>query len=210
MGWSVLVRIPTDEAYEAVVTIEQVMLIVLAIGALVILGGGYVVGAAASGPLKGMSEAMNRLAEGDKSVDVPATGRVDEIGEMANSVLVFKENLIKNDEMQATAEREQADRNARAERVASLATDFDQSSTEMLTSVGEAATSMQGKATDLSDVATQTSEQAQAVAAASEEAANNVLTVASAAEELSASIQEIARQVSRSTELASNAESEAE
>src|SRR3546814_12823433 len=48
-----------------------------------------------------------------------------------------------------------------------------------------------------------------AVAAATEQAANNVQTVASAAEELAASIQEISRQVAQSTKVASNAAEQA-
>ena len=61
----------------------------------------------------------------------------------------------------------------------------------------------------MSATADQTNQQATAVAAASEEATVNVQTVASSAEELSASIEEISRQVSQSNEIAQNAVNEA-
>jgi len=42
-------------------------------------------------PIVAMTSAMRRLAEGDASVEVPARGRKDEVGEMAEAVQVFKE-----------------------------------------------------------------------------------------------------------------------
>jgi len=53
-----------------------------------------------------MTQAMGALAGGDKTVDVPATGRTDEIGEMADAVQVFKDNMTKNDELIAETERQ--------------------------------------------------------------------------------------------------------
>jgi PAS domain S-box-containing protein len=44
-------------------------------------------------PVKAMTEAMGRLAEGDQAFAVPATDRKDEIGEMAKAVQVFKDNI---------------------------------------------------------------------------------------------------------------------
>src|SRR3546814_20061857 len=61
----------------------------------------------------------------------------------------------------------------------------------------------------MSHTAEHTAVKTTAVAAATEQAANNVQTVASAAEELAASIQEISRQVAQSTKVASNAAEQA-
>ncbi|NYZ17855.1 HAMP domain-containing protein [Azospirillum sp. RWY-5-1] len=64
-------------------------------------------------PVQGMTSAMQRLAGGDLAVDVPATADRDEIGEMAKSVLVFKENAIEKKRMaDAEAERLEAERRA--------------------------------------------------------------------------------------------------
>ncbi len=54
-----------------------------------------------AGPVIAMTGAMGRLAEGDKTIEIPATDRKDEVGEMAKAVLVFKDNMIKADEMAA-------------------------------------------------------------------------------------------------------------
>ncbi len=64
-------------------------------------------------PIVGMTTAMDRLAGGDHNVEVPATGRQDEVGRMAQSVLVFKEAAIEKqhlagetDRMRGEAERQ--------------------------------------------------------------------------------------------------------
>jgi len=45
-------------------------------------------------PLKAINSTMGGLAQGDTSVAVPFTGKLDEIGEMARAVQVFKDNAI--------------------------------------------------------------------------------------------------------------------
>ncbi|MBP0618216.1 cache domain-containing protein, partial [Jiella mangrovi] len=57
-----------------------------------------------SRPINQMTAAMRRLAAGDKAVEIPAVGRKDEIGEMANAVQVFKEQAIERDRLEQEAE----------------------------------------------------------------------------------------------------------
>ncbi|CAA7618770.1 methyl-accepting chemotaxis protein [Magnetospirillum sp. SS-4] len=67
-------------------------------------------------PIGDMTGAMNRLAGGDNSVQVPALGNKDEIGEMAKAVQVFKQNAI--DKLRMEAEQraaEEAQRKAEEE-----------------------------------------------------------------------------------------------
>ncbi len=47
-----------------------------------------------AGPVVSMTGVMQSLAEGDTSVDIPGTDRRDEIGQMATTVQVFKDNMI--------------------------------------------------------------------------------------------------------------------
>src|SRR5215469_711918 len=49
---------------------------------------------AISRPLLHLAGRMHRLAENDTDIDVPETGRRDEIGEMARAVVVFRNNAI--------------------------------------------------------------------------------------------------------------------
>ncbi len=56
---------------------------------------------AISPPLSGMTSAMQSLANGELETKVPSTERKDEIGEMAEAVQVFKDNALRNKEMEA-------------------------------------------------------------------------------------------------------------
>src|SRR5690606_23975776 len=67
----------------AAVTAGAVMLGGLFLAALLSVGIGAVLTRGIAGPVTQMTNAMRRLAEGDKSIDIPAVGRKDEIGEMA-------------------------------------------------------------------------------------------------------------------------------
>src|SRR5262252_3093010 len=52
-------------------------------------------------PLQAMTQAMGRLADGDVAVEIPATGRKDEIGSMAKAVQVFKDNAVEKQRLDA-------------------------------------------------------------------------------------------------------------
>jgi methyl-accepting chemotaxis protein len=52
-----------------------------------------------------MTAAMRRLASGDNGIDIPATGRKDEIGHMAAAVLTFKEAALAKIRLEAVAEQ---------------------------------------------------------------------------------------------------------
>jgi methyl-accepting chemotaxis protein len=52
-------------------------------------------------PLKAINGTMGNLAQGDTSVAVPFTRKLDEIGEMARAVQVFKDNAIVKNRMEA-------------------------------------------------------------------------------------------------------------
>jgi methyl-accepting chemotaxis protein len=161
-------------------------------------------------PIHGMVGAMDKLAGGDHAVEVPDTDRKDEIGLMARSVLVFKENMIKAKELAAKEAEAIRQRMARADRVNQLTDNFDADISRVLKSVSSASTELQSTAEAMSATAEETTHQATAVAAAAEEASTNVQTVAAASEELSSSVSEIGRQVTQSATIAQQAVEEAE
>jgi methyl-accepting chemotaxis protein len=63
-------------------------------------------------PMRAMTQTVRRLADGDHKVQVPATHRRDEVGEMANAVLSFKDAAIEKLrlEQQTAADRDTAER----------------------------------------------------------------------------------------------------
>ena len=160
------------------------------------------IGRGLSRPIVSMTAAMTRLAGGDRTVDVPGLDRGDEIGGMAKSVEVFKESLIRADQLALEQAAGQEARQRRAEKIDALTHDFDRLIVDVLSRVSSAATQLHATAQGMSATAEQTTRQASAVADASNQATANVETVAAAAEELSSSIQEISRQVSQSNTIA--------
>lgn len=162
-------------------------------------------------PINEMSNAMNTLAKGNTSVTIPATGRKDEIGAMASSVLVFKTSMIESDRLKAA--KDEADRLAAAERtkmMESLADMFETSMGGIVVSVSSAATELQATAQSLQSTAEVTSRKTSAVADASQQTTDNVQSVAAATEQLSASINEIGNQVNQSSNIISSAVIQAE
>ena len=151
------------------------------------------------GPIKAMTAAMGTLAGGDHSVDIPATGRKDEIGAMASAVQVFKDNAIEVERLNTEQAAENARTQQRAVEMEKLCQDFDAKIMGVVDSVASAANETETTANTMAATAEETSQQSTAVAAASEQATTNVQTVASAAEELAASIGEIARQVDQAS-----------
>jgi len=62
--------------------------------ALIGLGFSWIIGRSITRPLNGLADVMKRLADGDTTARIPATRTTDEIGAMARTVIVFRDNMI--------------------------------------------------------------------------------------------------------------------
>jgi methyl-accepting chemotaxis protein len=153
-------------------------------------------------PIINLNGSMQSLAQGNLLTAVPVTERGDEVGQMAKTVLVFKESMQRNEELRQASEAEQRDREQRAEHMMNLTRAFDEQVKGMVEGLAGAARGMERTAIDLTKTADVSAAESQTVAAAAQEAQAGVETVASASEELSASISEISRQVTNQANLA--------
>jgi methyl-accepting chemotaxis protein len=171
----------------------------------------WLLGRSISKPLGELGARMQAIAEGELDGDIPGIGRGDEVGAMAATVQIFKDNAVRIRGLeQAEAENQKRMAAERRAAMESLANDFERSVSGIVRSVSSAATGMQGTAQSMTATASDASARAATVSAASESASNNVGTVAAAAEELSSSVAEISRQVSRSSEISSQAVQDAQ
>ncbi|PZP56137.1 MAG: methyl-accepting chemotaxis protein [Micavibrio aeruginosavorus] len=162
-------------------------------------------------PINRMVSAMKKLADRDYDTDVPSLDRGDEIGDMAKTVQIFKENGLKVAEMEL--QQEALKREAELEKKSSmnmLANDFDSRTSGIIQAMASAATELQATANQMTSSSANTAEASSLVAAAATEADSNVQTVASASEELSASSAEIAKQISSVAQKSTRASHEAE
>ena len=98
----------TDTTIAGMLTVQEIVG-----GATLLLGGliAFLIARGITVPLIKMGGAMKALAAGDLDVAIPAQGRKDEIGEMAQAVLVFHDAAVEN----ARLEREAAEHRAMAD-----------------------------------------------------------------------------------------------
>jgi methyl-accepting chemotaxis protein len=164
---------------------------------------GLVVAGNLSGMIRKVTQAMTELAGGDKTIEVAGASRSDEIGDMARALVVFRDQALEVDRLQA--EQAEAEQRAAQERKAAMMTLADQFESQVgsvIQSLSDAAVEMQSRSQTLNANVDDTNGRASSVAAAAEQASGNVEAVASAAEELTASIREIASQVTSASSAA--------
>jgi methyl-accepting chemotaxis protein len=167
------------------------------------------IGRSISRPLARMTEAMQRLAGGDTEFELEGENRRDEVGAMAETLHVFRQNARQAGQLAKEQEASQQRREKRAATINDLCQNFDSRITKVLGGVATSLLEMQQAVQSMSHLADQTSSEATNATSASSETANHVGSVAAATEELSSSISEISRQVSRSTQIATQAADEA-
>jgi len=162
-----------------------------------------------TGPVTKITVAMSRLAGGDKTIEISGTEERNEIGAMARAVVIFKENMIRADELAAKETDVLKAREDRATAVEDLTDRFDIDVADTLKMVKAASSELNTTATAMTTTAGESKRQAGVAASATERASLNVRTVADAAEQLSTSISEIGRKVSQSATIAQRAVNEA-
>jgi methyl-accepting chemotaxis protein len=184
---------------------------ILWIGLAVVLIGisfSWRIGRSITRPLEGLAQVMKRLADGDTATRIPATKAHDEIGAMARTVVVFRDNMIERERLSAVETQANAARAHRGESIAAMIDTFRSSVEQALARLREAAGALESASSGLNDAADSVSSEAREAENRVSTAAVNVTTVASSIEELAASIGEIALQATRSTEVAGRAVAE--
>ncbi|MEE3625685.1 methyl-accepting chemotaxis protein [Nitrospirillum sp. BR 11752] len=186
---------------------KRIMLIGTIAGTLVGVALGMGIGhVGVARPIGAMVDCLQRLAAGDVGFTVFGLGRKDELGAVAETMQVFKTNILRNREMEAAA-KEQEQRAAAEKKKAmdELADLFDAKVAGVVQAVSSAAEQLSSTATAMSSIAEETNRQATTVAAAADQTTANVQTVSSAAEQLSSSIGEISQRVGHSSEVSCSA-----
>lgn len=208
--WVLFVDIFEAEVMKEANALEK-LIVMVSLGVLVIMGFiTFLYARTLTGPINSLTTSMVGLANRDYATIIPFQNRGDEMGDMARSVEIFKQNGIAVQKLEA----EQAALKIKAEEdkkeaMNMLANDFDSRTSGIIKSLAAAATEMQATAAQMTSASTNTAHASQIVASAATEADSNVQTVAAATEELSASSSEIARQISSVAEKSTRASSEA-
>ena len=185
---------------------------IIAVGvAMVLIGLGFswLIGRSITRPLHGLAAVMQRLAAGDTSARIPATHARDEIGEMARSVIVFRDTMIEREALAQQQAETGEQRERRSVTIAGTIGQFKHTVESALGKLRAASMKLEMSSSDLNKSADTVSSEAETATARVTAASENVSAAAGSVEELAASIGEIANQSTKSTEVARRAVSEA-
>jgi methyl-accepting chemotaxis protein len=197
--WNLLLNVPEVEALQSVIEISNMQACSSGILLLVLVVGIFVVARNISRPVRNMAKLMLELAHGNREVEIPYQDHTDELGEMAQAMGVFKQNL---NQMDTAEERKQL--------MAKMADELDSGVGIIARSLSEAVQRLNTIAQDAGVAADSAMEQSEQGASTSCHTAESVQTVATATEQLFNSIQEISSQVVESNKIVNNAVKEAE
>ncbi|WP_244488001.1 methyl-accepting chemotaxis protein [Aureimonas sp. Leaf454] len=88
--------------------------------ALISLGAGFLLSKGIASPIGKLQNAMERLARGDRSVEIPAIGRKDEVGSMAATVLTFKQTAVEQARLEEEAAASRSAQDAQRDRQSAI------------------------------------------------------------------------------------------
>jgi methyl-accepting chemotaxis protein len=159
-------------------------------------------------PIRQVVGSLQMLASGDLGAKVFGSDRKDEVGAIASTTQVFKDNLIEAQRLRDEQEKARQDREKRQVVVNDAIQRFSSAADEVVRSVASASTELQAAADTLSQSAAEAAQQASSVAAAAGQTSANVSSVAAATEELAASVQEIGQRAQESQTVTQNAVTE--
>ena len=202
----VYVGIPTAQFDTMLWQAIWAMAVAAAIAALLVLAMTMLIVRRVTKPLRAVTESLTGLAEGRTDIEVRHSGRHDEIGAIARTIDVFKNNRIERRQLEA--ERTNAENLAMERRKADLnqfVEDFRGKIGGIIERVLNSSGQFEKDAQQLSVTAHSTAEMSGQSANASRQASEHVRNAAAASNELSQSIVEISRRVQESNGVAADA-----
>src|SRR4051794_13713137 len=160
----------------------------------VVVIGVLIIARSIARPLSVITATIKQVADGAEGVEVPHTGRADEIGALARAIKIFQEAMEGNRNLNSQVLEDSKARDERSRHIEASVEAFREAIGGVVRAVTGNPTAMRGTPQTLASVASDASGRAVAASGATEQASSNVSAVASAAEELSASVEEIGRQ----------------
>ena len=208
-GWIVGTGVYLDDVdaafMEAALVLTGVIGVVIALTVLLSLA----ISSRTVRPIEKLNHQMTNIAAGQLDMEVDGAHRKDEIGTMAQAVDVFRLAFIERNRLAEMERQAVARREKRAKLIEDLTSNFEGVVATLMAAMTSASSQLEASASVMSANAEQTTQQASHVRTSTDAAADNVHTVASASEELYASIGEIGRQVIQSGEAVRAAADEA-
>jgi methyl-accepting chemotaxis protein len=208
--WTVIGAVPSEavlagaNAASRDAVIIGLIVLVLAVCAALLLGKFL------ARPILNQAAVMGRMAEGELHIDIPYAGQNNEMGKMAAALANFRDKSLRAKQLEEEAEK--AEKRAEQERIQAMrkvADDFEATSGEAVGSVSSAAVALGDITERMAQLVQRARTRMAHATGGADLASENVHVVASAAEELLSSIEEIGQQVSMAADIAREAAREA-
>ena len=209
-----LVALGADQRAEALADLtvaellrsEWINLIAGALVILVMFGVAVVSTLSVGRPICRIAQVLMQLAEGRNEIKIPYQGRQDEVGDAARAAGVFRDNIVRMQELEVEQKRTVAEAaRSRREQTDNLADEFEQAVGAIVSAVSRTTGELQGTAKSLTQTADGTHNLANSVAIVAADASKNVRSVAVASDQLALSIAEIGQQAEQSRQIANEA-----
>ncbi|MGH1351188.1 MAG: methyl-accepting chemotaxis protein [Methyloligellaceae bacterium] len=112
--WAILAVQAVDEVSIPLINSRNIMIITALIVLAVATAGGYIIALTLTRPIEKIVHGMNNLARNNINIAIDETPRTDEIGEMTQALLVFRDNAVERQKLEEER-RKSDDRERRAE-----------------------------------------------------------------------------------------------
>ncbi len=199
--WVVAAVVSVDE-FEAPVYAMRNAILITVVALVAILGTlGFFIARGITRPMAELLDDMKILAKDDPNVSLGGMERTDELGDMTRALSIFRDNTIKRQELEAKAVEERQREERRQHHISNIVDSFRGTISGVLGDMRDGNERMADTADTLNSTAQTANQKANNASNATLSASSNVQTVASAAEELSGSIREIAQQSGRTYEV---------
>jgi methyl-accepting chemotaxis protein len=178
---------------DTVTALVALVMLVVGVGATLATGSSVV------RPLARLRSVMARLAGGDLAVEVPDTGRADELGEMARAVLVFRDAGREREDLTAQRLAATAEQARRAGAIERLVDAFDVRADAAIAAVGAAAGHLATAAADLDRAIRTVDVDSRDAGAAVRTATTAIAEAGTVTGQIAAAMSEVAANAQRST-----------
>ena len=154
------------------------------------------------GPLNHMSASMQHLASGVTDLKISFLDRKDEIGLIARSVEVFRENAIKREELQRDQDRSHQEERARIEDMTRLIQAFREAASQVLGNLLLSSSLFNESGVTLSEAASNTTKRSDKAVNAAQSTFSEMQVISGLSEALKDSIDSISALVHQSSQMA--------
>ncbi len=161
-------------------------------------------------PVRALTDAMQRLAEGDLTISTPGGDRGDELGEMARALGILKTNSeerVRLEEDRITASQEARHNQDAVDQQVAM---FGKSIEGVMARFNQSSGQMGKLSSRMNDAASDTHAKAQSLADAMARAEGAIQTIASATQEMTGSVAEIGEQAGRAASMSKSVRASAE